>query len=421
MPVNLGSNKTPYKTGPDGKLIPNPPERAGPTPLTSGNTYQDRKPVILSTGGNKQQRDAEILRYPLDRQDAYPASITFEPYIVDAYKVTTDGLKEVMDAPLLKKFLRTAANAAAAVTTTSSAELNSFGGPGAPIVTKSVNPDTGIVYDEFGDRVISAEEQEKAELAERAAQIEQNQNEMGDKLTDLRAYRDPKAPTLILYLPPGLQYQDAVNYNDPSLGPAGLSALAGINSRQSIMSSLGKGLSEGLESIFDLARGAVSGEAARLVASRAANLIPSEGLSAAVQLGVQAGLNPGTRMLFDKPNVRRFTFSFKLIATSPQEATQIEQIVKEFREQAYPEEIDINNIPVGYQFPNVFRISMKFGATGASPHMPRLQYCYLETISTTYNGTADVFYADGHPTEVDLTLQFVEYRPLSKRDVKAGF
>ena len=418
MPVNLGSNKTPYKTGPDGKLIPNPPERAGPTPLTSGNTYQDRKPAILSTGGNKQQRDAEILRYPLDRQDAYPASITFEPYIVDAYKVTTDGLKDIMDAPLVQKFLRTTGNA---ISSTSDEYQKAAFGTGP----KSVNPDTGNIdgYDEaaYGGQVLTAQEQEKAEQAERAAQIDQNQKEMGDKLTDLRAYRDPKAPTLILYLPPGLQYQDAVNYNDPSLGPAGLSALAGINSRQSIMSSLGKGLSEGLESIFDLARGAVSGEAARLVASRAANLIPSEGLSAAVQLGVQAGLNPGTRMLFDKPNVRRFTFSFKLIATSPQEATQIEQIVKEFREQAYPEEIDINNIPVGYNFPNVFRISMKFGATGASPHMPRLQYCYLETISTTYNGTADVFYADGHPTEVDLTLQFVEYRPLSKRDVKAGF
>jgi len=187
------------------------------------------------------------------------------------------------------------------------------------------------------------------------------------------------------------------------------------------MGALGKGLSEGLESIFNLARGTVSGEAARLVAARAANLIPSQGLSGAVSLGVQAGLNPGTRMLFDKPNVRRFTFSFKLIATSPQEAEQIEQIVKEFRIQAYPREIDINNIPVGYEFPNVFRISMKFGATGASPHIPRLQYCYLESVNTTYNGTADVFYADGHPTEVDLSLNFVEYRPLSKRDVEAGF
>ena len=419
MPVNLGSNKQPFKTGPDGKLIPNAPERAGPVPLNSASTYQGGKTPTIAVGSNKQQRDAEILRYPLERQDAYPASIVFEPYIVDAYKVSTEGLKDIMDAPLVSKFIRTAANAASAVTSTS--EGYQIDGVATP--PKPVNPDTGNVigYDDGPQKKLAQIQQEKAEQATRNAQIEQNKKEMGSKLTDLRAYRDPEAPTLVLYLPPGLQYVDAVNYNDVSLGPAGLTAMAGINNRQSILGALGRGLSEGLESIFNLARGTVSGEAARLVAARAANLIPGQGLSGAVGLGVQAGLNPGTRMLFDKPNVRRFTFSFKMIATSPQEAAQIEEIVKNFRFQAYPEEIDINNIPVGYNFPNVFRISMKFGATGASPHIPKLQYCYLETVNTTYNGTADVFYADGQPTEVDLSLNFVEYRPLSKRDVEAGF
>lgn len=414
MPVNLGSNKTPYKTGADGKLIPNPPERAGPVPLNSASTYQGAKTPVLAVGGNKQQRDAEIIRYPLNRQESYPASIIFEPYIVDAYKVSTDGLKDTMDAPLVERFIRSFSKDQSQSTSeeTQKAEFNNN--------NRSVNPDTGEAAHGYDDAALNFQQQ-KNEQAARAAQIDQNRKEMGNKLTDLRAYRDEKAPTLVLYLPPGLQYVDAVNYNDPSLGPAGLTALAGISNRQSITSAISQGLTEGVESIFRLAAGTLSQQAAQVTAARASNLIPNAGLRGAAQLGLQTGLNPGTRMLFDKPNVRRFTFSFKLIATSSREAEQIEDIVKEFREQAYPEEIDIAGIPVGYKFPNVFRISMKFGASGMSPHIPKLQYCYLESVNTTYNSGADVFYADGHPTEVDLSLNFVEYRPLSKRDVREGF
>jgi len=415
MPVNLGSNKQPYKKGPDGKLQPNPSERAtSPTPLNSSGNYQGQKQPTLAVGGNKQQRDAEIIRYPLNRQESYPASIKFEPYIVDAYKVGTEGLRDIMDAPLLERFIRDASGLAQSTSDGSTYdEIPS---------TRSVNPDTAEVpgYDD-APMVARQQQQAKAEQAMRADQIEKNKKEMGSKLTDLRAYRDPEAPTLILYLPPGLQYVDAVNYNDTSLGAAGLTALAGIGSRKSITSAIKDGLTEGIESIFNLARGTLSQQAAQVTAARASQLIPNAGIRGAAQLGLQTGLNPGTRMLFDKPNVRRFTFSFKMIATSSQEASQIEDIVKNFRYQAYPEEIDINNIPIGYNFPNVFRISMQFGGTGMTPHIPRLQYCYLETVNTTYNGNADVFYADGHPTEVDLSLNFVEYRPLSKRDVEAGF
>jgi len=35
--------------------------------------------------------------------------------------------------------------------------------------------------------------------------------------------------------------------------------------------------------------------------------------------------------------------------------------------------------------------------------------------------TTMTFHEDGHPTEVDLTLVFQEYRALSKQDIQKGY
>lgn len=382
--------------------------RAAFTVLNSSSNYQGLEQTTTSVGGQKSNQSSTLLRYPLENLNAYPATMIFEPYIVDAYKVSSEGLRNIMDAPLISKYVRSVQETAAAVS-------DGF-----------IKPELQDPYEEESaaarrkTKIIEEEAQANAQ-AKRNEEIENNKKEMGSKLTDLRAYRDEKAPGIALYLPPALQYIDNVTYNAAQLGAAGQTALAGLNSGNEILGALGRGIAEGAESIFNLARGTLSQQAAQVAAARAANLIPNQGLQAAAGIGLQTGLNPGTRILFETPTARQFVFNFKLIATSSAEARSIEQIVKNFRLQLYPREIDINNIPIGYEFPNVFRISFKFGAQGQQPHIPRLQYCYLQSINTSYNGQADVFYQDGHPTEVDLSLNFVEYRPLSKRDVEAGF
>jgi hypothetical protein len=45
--------------------------------------------------------------------------------------------------------------------------------------------------------------------------------------------------------------------------------------------------------------------------------------------------------------------------------------------------------------------------------------CYLRNISTTYNPTSASFHSDGNPTEIDLTLSFVENTTLVRQDIDA--
>jgi len=363
-------------------------------PLTSSPYHngQEFKANIGSvTGARKIQ--ASVLKFPLNRQDAYPATMIFEPYTVDAYKIDASFAANIFDVPLINRFL------------------------GKGDVQPSLEADEQIAYEQ---NIAQQEQTISQTRAINQQKINDTQAVMGSKLTDLRAFRDDKSPAIALFLPAQLVYNDNVAYNDTALGAGGMTALAGINAGQTMVGSLAKGVSEGLESIFNLLKGSLSNQAAQVAAARAVQNMPGDKLQSAASIGLQTGLNPGTRILFDKPNLRQFSFQFKLIPTSQAEAQAIEKIIKEFRYQMYPEEIDIRDIPIGYKFPNTYRISFKFA--GGSIKVPKIQFCYLRDVGVTYNGqTNGTFFYDGHPTEVDLTLSFTEYRALSKRDIEAGF
>ena len=335
----------------------------------------------------------------------YPAHIVFHPYKIDT-GLLDQALEEVFNAPIISDYLESQKSESVNDDVVAS-DTEAFGGAGDPV--QASRPEVKI--------------EKSTNTANRDLinkEIQENQNQMGKKHTDLRAYRDLTRPAVQLFFPQSLQYNDAVDYNSANLGGAGATMLAGINQGQGIMGSIGAGISEGVESIFNLASGSLSGQTAKVAAARLASKVPMLN-DAAVGTALQTGMNPGTRLLFDKPAMRQFAFSFKLIPTSPQEASIIKNIIEEFRFQLYPREIDIaDGVPIGYEFPNIFRIEFAF--TGATLQIPKLQYCYLKDVQASYNSTSGgVFFEDGHPTEIDLNLTFLEYRALSKRDIEAGF
>lgn len=228
-----------------------------------------------------------------------------------------------------------------------------------------------------------------------------------------------------LYLPPGLQYRDNVAYEGTDLGVAGAFAERGA--------SLGKSLLENTQSLIEGLKGdALAGqnELAKLAAIEASKLNPkgllgagiSQGLQASAQVRAGVTLNPNTRVLFKRVNLREFAFSFKLIAKSGPEAQSIEDIVKFFRTQLYPETFSVSGVGVGYKFPELFNIDISYkGSDDTVWNPPRIKQCYLKDVGTTYNATAMSFHKDGKPMEVDLTLSFMESAALERDDIEAGF
>lgn len=375
--------------------------------------------VEEKVSGHLNRRKVRLV-YPLHNDVNHPAKIKFTAYKVDAYTIDPKAIAEIFDVPLLgwgnSKAMTIKENKAekeqkARDDVRASGNIHSGMNEGQEAEPRTATVGGSVNPFEV-ERAVMAKNAEATADARNGANIPDT--------TNVKATPADGVPIMELYFPQSLTFNDDVNYNQVDLGPAGLTGLAAIGNGKSLLNAVGKGVSEGVESIFNLARGTLSAEAAQVAGARAAQFIPKEGVRAAITTAIQTGVNPGTRLLFDKPNIRQFSFTFKLIATSAQEASQIEAIIKTFRMEMYPETINIGaGIPAGYKFPNLFKI--EFNMRGANMKVPALQYCYLRSAQASYNATSMTFHDDGHPTEVDLTLVFQEYRALSKQDIQGGY
>ena len=224
---------------------------------------------------------------------------------------------------------------------------------------------------------------------------------------------------VFLYTPIAIQVDDRLDYQQGNLGLSGMAVLQGIENKQSIGGAIASGLAEGAKGISDLLGKISDGDAARLVAVRAAQgltgaVIPDQ-INNAISLAAQATINPNIRTLFKGVQMRAFTFQFKFIPSSEQEAFQIESIINFFRYHAYPERLEGF---FGYNYPELFDIQVQVADPEGGSYEtvePYFEKAYLTNISTTYNPTAAVYHKDKTPVETNMTLTFTEYRTLDRK------
>lgn len=224
-----------------------------------------------------------------------------------------------------------------------------------------------------------------------------------------------------LYTPVALQFRDNVAYDNADLGFAGGVAEAAAKSGSNILSSLagavGSTLSAGLS-------GANGGELGKLALTQVSLAkAGGEGAQLAVKQAAGVTMNPNTRALFKSVALREFSFTFKFIATSAREADEIEEIIKFFRTELYPDDIliDVGGVAasIGYRFPNKFNIGVLYDGKAVAT---KIQPCFLRDISITYNPTNQAMHSGGKFTEIDMTLAFTETSTLNRTKVeKEGY
>lgn len=222
-----------------------------------------------------------------------------------------------------------------------------------------------------------------------------------------------------LYLPIAFQVGDRLNYDTPSLGILGGTALAGLTSGMGAVGSITEGIKSGFASISNFFGAIDTQKAAAVTATRATQSILGralpEGIRDAVSIAAQVTVNPNIRAAFRGVGLREFTFTFKFIPKSADENIEVEKIIHFFRLHAYPEEPEL----VYMDYPDMFRIKLTYeGDNGNVRIGTPIDLCYLRNVTTTYNPTAQTFHADGMPAEIDMSLSFVEYKTQNRKSIR---
>jgi hypothetical protein len=234
--------------------------------------------------------------------------------------------------------------------------------------------------------------------------------------------------TMTLYLPPGISFADAMEFDEAEMGATGaaLLAMAGSNKNGEIVSFADAGYNVARAAVDSILSAFVNGgsaDAARLAATRLARWAPAgQKVEDAASTIFQTTTNPNKRMLFKSVLLRSFNFNFRFIPKSSQEAEEVKRIIKMFRTNMYPETFDIgvggSDIPFGYKFPKIFKIKLKHKGSEVGF---KIKPCYLVNVSTNFNNGSMAFFEDNNFTETDLSLSFREYKALNKQDIEDGY
>ena len=159
---------------------------------------------------------------------------------------------------------------------------------------------------------------------------------------------------------------------------------------------------------------------------KGAGAIGLENLSTGAAIQAEMGIvaNPRKEQMFQGVDMRTFAFNFVFIPRNRSEAETVANIIKTFRSHAHPA-LSANS--AFFNFPSEFEIKYRVfdkeaGAVKDNPVVPRINRCFLESISTNYTPD-DVYYAfdNGMPPKITLSLSFKEAEYITRQHVNEGF
>jgi hypothetical protein len=121
-------------------------------------------------------------------------------------------------------------------------------------------------------------------------------------------------------------------------------------------------------------------------------------------------LNPNLELLFQGPQLRPFSFQFKMSAREKPEAEQVKKIIKYFK---YHMATRQETTGLFLKAPNVFKIEYQYGTSTPHPGLNLIKECALTNCSVDYTplGTYAT-YEDGTMVAYTLSLQFQELEPV---------
>jgi hypothetical protein len=151
-----------------------------------------------------------------------------------------------------------------------------------------------------------------------------------------------------------------------------------------------------------------------------ASLALSKGPQAAA-LSAQSGLaaNPKKENLFKSVEFRTFSLDYKFFPRNSAEAKNVLSIIKEFKLHMHPEYKDTNNFV--FIYPSEFDI-FYYNNGKENLNLHRHTSCVLTDMNVNYtpNGMFNAF-ADGMPTQIDVTLSFKELAILTKKQIEENY
>ena len=134
-----------------------------------------------------------------------------------------------------------------------------------------------------------------------------------------------------------------------------------------------------------------------------------------VRRATGAVANPNLELFFEKPELRDFSFVFKLSPRDRPEALRIKEIIKFLKSQIHPKK---SNKGLFLYTPNIFKLAYMYGGQGTEhPFLFKFKPCAMVQFDVNYGEPNHYMtYQDGSLPTYQLTMAFKELEPIYAED-----
>jgi len=226
--------------------------------------------------------------------------------------------------------------------------------------------------------------------------------------------------SVALYLPPSVKDTTEAAYTEAATGAIGFAAAGGMDILRKFNSNDMAGASSAL---INLAKGLLGNAGLKGLAEVADTFSGTGGGAGLINKFFSQADNPYLEVLFDKMNLRNFTYTFTLAPKNTDERDDIQRIIQLFRFHMSPEVISENNrfLRLPSEFDIHYMYQHKSGQASENDYYNKIATCVMTGCDVNYTPDGVNSFDDGSPTKMTMTLAFTELEMLTKEKVNEGF
>ena len=227
--------------------------------------------------------------------------------------------------------------------------------------------------------------------------------------------------SVALYLPPNVTDVTAAAYNGFAMGMIGFAAAGGGE----FLNAMGNNdFARAADSLVGLVKGFTD------FAAKEAGMALAEAIGGAEGGGTELinkafgrADNPYMEVLFDKMALRTFTYNFTFAPRNTDERDDVQKIIRIFRFHMAPEMKAANHryltLPSTFDIHYMYQSAMDNARE--NDFYNKIATCVLTGCDVDYTPQGVKSFADGAPTQINMTLSFSETKMLTKQKISDGF
>ena len=262
---------------------------------------------------------------------------------------------------------------------------------------------------------------------ERVVKRKAHQGEIGERFNKQRTKRT--TDSIVLYMPPIIQNTTTTAYKSTELGGMGMELAQRAMSAYSRVDQA-QGIGGSLEAIWDSIPGFMDQgiqEVEKGIAKAVSAVIGGDAWTGLQKMSNKAE-NRYMEAAFDNVALRKFSYTFKFTPKNVKESFVARDIIKLFRWHMLPELPNKDDFGRYFVTPAEFDLFYMFRGD-ENTWLNKISTCVLTNLDVNYaNGNFQTFrpiWGTGNegapPTEIEMKMDFMETRIITKAEVEKGF